>query len=360
MTSRDRVLTALNHEEPDRVPIFMGFTPEAAEKLVRHIKTLKPAPAGFTGKSSDLPFVMEHDLLVADHGIGTSYYARDDDEYTCEWGIGWRWMAFPQGRYTEIVRHPLEDESQLNSYSCPNPLKPSRYDWMRKLVRSYGKTHAIVGGMGSILFEPAWHLRGYETFLSDLLINKDFACELLDKIFDYQLSTGIMLAKLGADILWLGDDFGTQNSLIVSPGIWREFFKERYAVLFSAYKEIKPDIKIAFHSDGNITSLLPEFIETGVDIFQAVQPKSVDPAYLKRKFGNNLSFWGTVDIQEVMPFGTPEDVHHEVKIRIKTVGKNGGFILAPSHNIQPDTPLENILAFYAAARKWGQYPMSLE
>ena len=178
---------------------------------------------------------------------------------------------------------------------------------------------------------------------------------LLDKIFEYQMASGKILAELGADILWLGDDFGTQDSLILSPGIWREFFKPLYARLFSAYKEIKPDIKIAFHSDGNIEPLLPEFIEIGVDIFQAVQPKAIDPAHLKRKFGGRLSFWGTVDIQEVMPFGTPDDVFNEIKTRIETVGPGGGFILAPSHGIQPDVPLENILAFYEAAREYGKY-----
>lgn len=356
MTSRERVLTALNHEEPDRVPIFMGYTPEAAEKLLKHIRKELPQKTGNSENIPDIPLVMGHDLLVADHGVGTSYYANEDkEEYTCEWGIGWRWVDIPHGRYTEIVGHPLADESCLDSYSCPDPLKSSRYDGMRELLKTHCRTHAIVGGMGSILFEPAWHLRGFETFLADLIINKDFAHALLDKIFDYQMASGKILTELGADILWLGDDFGTQNSLILSPGIWREFFKPLYARLFNAFKEIKPDIKIAFHSDGNIEPLLPEFIEIGVDIFQAVQPKAIDPAHLKRKFGGRLSFWGTVDIQEVMPFGTPDDVFNEIKTRIETVGPGGGFILAPSHGIQPDVPLENILAFYEAAHEYGKY-----
>jgi len=189
------------------------------------------------------------------------------------------------------------------------------------------------------------------------MINKDFAHELLDKLYDFQLVTGKTLAKTGVDIIWIGDDFGTQESLIISPELWREFFKPRYAGLISAFKEIKPDVRIAYHSDGNIEPLLSEYIEIGVDIQNAVQPKAMDTANLKRKYGDRLSFWGTVDIQEVMPFGTPEDVEEEVRTRIQTIGPDGGLIIGPSHNIQPDVPLENTLAFYRAVEKYGYYPV---
>jgi uroporphyrinogen decarboxylase len=357
MTSRERVLTALDHKEPDRVPIHLDFTPEAAEKLSQHLKLSNATAEAYSGKVSELPLIMGHDILVAWHGIATSYYAKKEDEYTCEWGIGWRWVDIPQGRYTEMVKRPLSDESVLSSFSCPNPEDSWRYDSARKLLTEHGATHAIVGGMPCTLFEAAWYLRGYEEFLADLIINKDFAHTLLDKIYRFQLVTGKTLAELGVDILWLGDDFGTQHSLIVSPQTWREFFKPRYASLIQEFRKIKPDVKIAYHSDGNIESLLPEYIDIGVDILNAVQPKSMDPAHLKRRFGKNLSFWGTVDIQDVMPYGAPHDVEEEVKLRIRTVGTDGGLILGPSHNIQPDVPLENILAFYKAAKKYGKYPL---
>jgi uroporphyrinogen decarboxylase len=357
MTSRERVLTAINHKEPDRVPIHADFTPEAAEKLSRHLKLWNSTAEAYSGKVSELPLVMGHDILVAWHGIATSYYAREEEEYTCEWGIGWRWVDIPHGRYTEMVKRPLSNGNQLSSFSCPDPHESWRYDSARTLLAGHGSTHAIVGGMPCTLFEAAWYLRGYEEFLADLMVNKDFAHALLDKISAFQLVTGKILAGLGVDILWLGDDFGTQNSLIVSPDTWREFFKPRYAALIQEFRAIKPDVKIAYHSDGNIESLLPEYIEIGVDILNAVQPKSMDPARLKRRFGKNLSFWGTIDIQEVMPYGAPKDVEEEVMLRIRTVGPGGGLILGPSHNIQPDVPLENILAFYDAAKKYGKYPI---
>ncbi len=357
MTARERVLTALNHREPDRVPIHVDYTPEAAEELSRHLQLADSTAEAYSGKVSELPLVMGHDLLVAWHGVATSYYAREEAEYTCDWGIGWRWVDIPGGRYTEIARHPLAEDSALDAWNPPDASKDHSYDSARRLLAGYGNTHAIVGGMPCTLFEAAWYLRGYENFLTDLLINRDFAHALLDKIYRFQIATGEKLAALGADILWLGDDFGTQNSLIVSPPVWREFFKPRYASLIEAFRRVKPDVKIAYHSDGNIETLLPEYIEIGVDILNAVQPKSMDPAHLKRRFGNNLSFWGTVDIQEVMPFGTPAEVEAEIRLRIETVGPNGGLILGPSHNIQPDVPLENVLAMYGAMEKYGKYPV---
>jgi uroporphyrinogen decarboxylase len=196
-----------------------------------------------------------------------------------------------------------------------------------------------------------------DLFLADLVMNKDFVNELLDKLYDFQLVTGTTLAALGVDIIWMGDDFGTQDSLIVSPALWREFFKPRYARLIQAFKSRNSTVRVAYHSDGNIASLLPEYIEIGVDILNAVQPRSMDPARLKKRFGNALSYWGTMDIQHTFPLGSPEDVENEVRLRMETVGRGGGLILGPSHNIQPDVPLENVLAFYRAVKKHGCYPV---
>jgi uroporphyrinogen decarboxylase len=359
MISRERVLTALNHEEPDRVPVQVDFTPEAAEKLSQHLQLQSHTSEAYSGKVSELPLAMEHDILVAWHGIATSYYGDDtSDTYTCEWGIGWQWVPIPGGRYTEMIHRPLAgDPASLNTWECPDPTLPHRYDSARQLIDSHGDSHVIVGAMPCTLFEAAWYLRGLEQFLTDLLLQQDYAHALLDKIFQFQLVTGTKLAELGVDILWLGDDFGTQQGLLLSPATWREFFKTRYADLIQAYRAVKPDIKIAYHSCGNIVDILPEYIDIGVDIYNAVQPASNDTALLKQKFGNDLCFWGAIDIQHVLPYGTPAEVHAEVQTRIHDLAQGGGYIIAPAHNLQPDTPLENILALYEATRQHGAYPL---
>jgi uroporphyrinogen decarboxylase len=359
MTSRERVLTALRHEEPDRVPIQVDFTPEAAQKMAESLRLQDATVEAYSGKASELPLLLGHDLLVAWHGIATSYYLHPDrEEYTCEWGIKWRWVDIPGGRYTEMIEPPLADEKRLSSYKVPDAREGWRYDAVRDLVHRHGKTHAIVGAMPCTTFEACWYLRGMSRFLIDLVEGEDFADELLDKVVQFQLDTGLALAAAGVDIIWMGDDFGTQDSLILSPDIWRRYFKPRYAQLIAAFKERKPDVKIAYHSDGNIETLLPEFIEVGVDIFNAVQPLALDQGRLKKRFGNRLSYWGGVDIQNVLPRGTPDEVEQEVMKRVRTLGPGGGYILGPSHNIQPDVPLQNILAFYNAAKQHGRYPIA--
>jgi len=357
ITSRERVLTALNHEEPDRVPIQVDFTPEAAEKLTQRLAIDNVITQSDKSKPDFLALTMEHDLLVACHGIETGYYQSEQEEYTDEWGIRWKWVDIPGGRYTEMIEHPLDDMDSFSTFKLPDPSASWRYVTVQELVQRHGSTHAIAGSMTCTLLEAAWYLRGFENFLMDLVMNKDFVHALLDKLYEFQVIMGKRLAETGVDILWIGDDFGTQESLLVSRETWREFFQPRFARFISEVKAVKPDLKIAFHSDGNIESLLPDMIEIGVDIFNAVQPLAIDPAHLKRRFGSNLSYWGTVDIQEVLPFGTAEDVRNEVKQRIQTVAPGGGFILAPSHSIQPDVPLENMLAFYNAAREFGNYPV---
>jgi uroporphyrinogen decarboxylase len=139
--------------------------------------------------------------------------------------------------------------------------------------------------------------------------------------------------------------------------MWREFIKPRYARLVGAFKEQKPDLKIAYHCDGYFEPIIPELIEIGLDALNPVQPLAMDPAEIKRKYGDRLSFWGTVDTQRTFPFGSPKEVEEEVRERLRTVAPGGGLILCSSHRVQPDVPLENIRAFYRAAQEYGAYPM---
>jgi len=186
----------------------------------------------------------------------------------------------------------------------------------------------------------------------------DFLHAYLDKLMGWIEVAGRKLTGLGVDIIWIGDDFGTQNRMLVRPELFREYFKPRYAKLFAAWKSINPQLKIAFHSDGCIYPIIGDLVEIGLDILNPIQPKSMDPARVKKEFGQHLTLWGTIDIQHVLPFGTPEDVVNEVKLRVETAAKGGGLILAPAHNIQPEVPLENVLAFYAAAKEYGRYSVA--
>ena len=357
MTHKERVLTALRREEPDRVPIHVTYTPEAEKSMAKEVGLTAEKLETYKGAGSDVGLALGHDLLLTWQGIATSFYAQESQTYTCEWGITWRWVENPSGRYTEMVRHPLAGARDLSGYQMPDPHEEARYEDARRLIQAKGDEYAIVGAIACTIFEAAWYLRGLERLLEDLVVNKDFAHELLDMTMGYNRVAGEKLIELGVDIIWMGDDFGTQAGLMMSPELWREFFKPRYAALIAAFKAANPEVIIAYHSCGNIEPLIPEYIEIGLEVLNPIQPLAMDPGRLKRLYGDRLSFWGTVDIQWALPFGTPEEVDHEVRQRIRAAGEGGGLILSPAHNVQADTSVENILAFYRAAERYGPYPL---
>jgi uroporphyrinogen decarboxylase len=294
-------------------------------------------------------------------GQVASFYMSEEPQYVDAWGILWRRVDFPggQGSYTEMVGHPLAGEdAKLASYRPPDPREPTQYAGVADLVARWGKTHAIVGGVLGSAFEGPWYLRGMDQFLTDMLLNKDYAHALTDLVADWNLVAGLKLVELGCDLILAGDDVGVQDRLLISPQLFREFVKPRYGRLFGAYKKANPRLKIATHICGYIEPILDDLVETGVDILNPVQPLSMDPARLKKRYGKSLSFWGAVDDQKVLPLGSPEEVEAEVRLRLRQLAPGGGYILCSSHNVQPGTPMANIRAFYRAAEKYRGYPIA--
>ena len=194
-------------------------------------------------------------------------------------------------------------------------------------------------------------MRGLERMLMDLVLNPDLANRILDIPYQYHLTAAKKLVQMGVDMIWIGDDMGTQQTMLIAPEQWQQIFKPRMANFISTLREINPDIKIAYHSDGNIYQIIPDLIEIGVDVLNPIQPACMDPAKVKKDFGDKLCFWGTMDEQQTLPFGTPADVEREVKERLKTVGRNGGLIIGPTHHVQLDTPLENFWAMVNTTRE---------
>jgi uroporphyrinogen decarboxylase len=342
---------AIAHEEPDRVPLDMWITPEIESRLMAETGTADPF---------EMRVRLGHDCLTVFVGIVASFYMSDKKEYVDPWGITWARVPYSNGAgsYTEMVGHPLAgDDALLASYRPPDPEEPRQYDKIASLIARYGKTHAIVGGVASSVFEGPWYLRGMDSFLQDLLINKDYAHRLIDTVMDFHLKAGLRLIRMGCDILCAGDDVGTQDRMLISPELWREFVKPRYGYLFGEYKRANPNLKIAAHICGYIEPIIDDLIEVGLDILNPIQPLAMDPAALKKRFGKRLTFWGAVDDQKVLPFGSPSEVEAEVKLRLSQLAPGGGYILCPSHNIQPTTPMENVHAYYRAAEAYRSYPL---
>ena len=349
MNARERVLMALNHEEPDRCPMQVSFTPEFASRLRKEMnlggEKLHNPHGG--GNTYELERSLGQDLLLTSVGWANSYYQEAAD-YVDEWGIGWRSAGystpFGEGRYTEICGHPLVDESTIVGYKAPDPNRPELYDEAAWVLSTFKDEYFIVGVTVTTMFETAWGLRGYERMLSDFILRPEIAEVLLDIPYQYHLSAAKTLTRMGVDMIWIGDDVGAQHNMIISPRMWRRFLKPRMANFIAEIKAINPQVTVAYHTDGLIYPIIPDLIEIGLDVLNPIQPACMDPSGLKQAYGDRLCFWGSMDEQHTLPFGSAADVESEVLTRLKTIGKGGGLILGPTHHVQLDTPMENFWA----------------
>ncbi len=349
MKPRDRVAAALGHVEPDRCPFQSTFTPEFAARLRAELQLDRGRghnPHG-GGNTYELERALGEDILLTSVGWANCYYQEEQD-YVDEWGVGWRVVPYTTpygvGHYTEPCGHPLADAAALAGYRPPDPERDELYDDAAWTIREFGDDYWIVGVTVTTIFEAAWALRGLERLLMDFVEYPDLADEILDIPYRYHLAAAQRLARMGVDMIWLGDDVGHQTALLMSPQHWRRFLKPRLAELIATLRAVSPQLKVAYHTDGRVHAIIPDLIEIGVDVLNPVQPTAMDPVELKREYGRDLCFWGSIDEQYTLPFGTPGDVRREVRERIATLGAGGGLILGPTHHVQLDTPLENFWA----------------
>lgn len=327
----------------------ISFTPEFASRLRAELRFQDSSvhnPHG-GGNTYALERSLGEDVLLASVGWANCYY-QQPGSYTDEWGVGWRQCdyttRFGKGSYTEMCQHPLAEEKAFETYRPPDPDRPELYEDAARTIRAFKDEYWIVGVTVTTIFECAWALRGLEQMLMDFAINPELAERILEIPYRYHLSAAKRLVQMGVDMIWTGDDVGGQKAMIISPACWRRFLKPRMANFIAELKAINPQVKMAYHSDGMITPIIPELIEIGVDVLNPIQPACMDPAQIKREFGDKLCFWGSIDEQHTLPFGTPGEVRQEIRERLKTIGKNGGLILAPTHHVQLDTPMENFWA----------------
>ena len=353
MTPRERVLTAFDRRPPDRVPAVLygemvGYVPKVAQLLEEKCGGVPPLDY----------FGYDITGVVIDPPRGRPDFSPyiDIDEHTTvdDWGVGWQGGHYLH--YAQIL-HPLEGlgPDEIRAYPFPDLDAEYRHtDVRKKIAVAHERGLAVACFPGSI-FETAWFMRSMDQLFVDLAMDRETADFLLDRITDIVAGAARRLAEAELDLLILGDDIAQQTGMMMSLAMWEEVFKPRLMRVIRAAKEARPEIKIFYHSDGNVRDAIPGLIDAGVEVLNPVQPECMDPARVKEEFGDRLSFFGTVSVQKTMPFGTPDDVRAEVKMRVETVGQGGGLLLAPAHVLQPDTPWENIVAFFEAVEEYGRY-----
>jgi uroporphyrinogen decarboxylase len=378
MTSRERVLDALNHQEPDRVPFFFG-TSGVTSMLAPAYERLKAAlgirrETRFISRTFQYALIDEEVLerfpsdgraLLPGPAPSTLRRELSPEEFIDEWGI--RWRMSPATLYFEAAEAPLRcaASADLDRYPWPDLGHPSRFQGLAEQARSLqSKGYAVVSLSGTAIFEQIQLLRGMDTWLTDMATDPEFARALLRKVTDLMKAGLAALLDAAGDCIDLvvtGDDLGTQNAPIISPAMYRRLLKPCHAELLAEIRS-RSQAKVFFHSDGNIRALIPDLLEVGVDVLNPIQVSARDmgdTARLKQEFGDRLSFCGGIDTQRVLPGGTPEDVRIEVRRRIKDLAPGGGFVAAAVHCIQPDVPLPNLYAMFDEVAASGRYPISL-
>jgi uroporphyrinogen decarboxylase len=347
LSSRERVRLALAHQEADRIPIAMvcsGINEPARSEFAAHLRRRG---------HGDLEAYLARLLDIVT--VEPAYRGPRLDEGCDVWGVVRKPMRFGLGSYDEIDFHPLaavESIDQLEQHRWPST------DWYDYSVLPERIAAAHAGGPRCIMvangniFETSWYMRGFEQMLLDLAVAPELAHEIMERVTAFYIEHFrkiLSAARGGVDLVFTADDIGGQNGLLMSLGMWEEFIKPHHARLNKVIHE--HGARVIYHSDGAIMEAIPGLIDMGIDVLQALQfdAAGMDAAEMKRLHGDKLCFEGGVSVQKTLPFGTPDHVRQEVQHLVATLGKNGGYILGPSHAVQAGTPPENVFAMFETA-----------
>lgn len=383
MTSRERLLTALRHQEPDRVPFDLGSTQVttisrvAADNLRRHLGMPKVEPKIMDTiqqvviPDDDLMQRLKVDTRAIFAKMYSNWNARMEEDadykyYHDEWGMSHR-LPKDTGLYYSLYKSPLDDTmltmEAIKKHPWPDPTDPRRFEGLREQALAFRNAGypVVMKAFAAGILEMACRVRPMEMFLMDLAMSEAEAVALLTKIMDLKAQYWeAALEELGdvVDVVAEADDYGTQDSMLIRPEMYRRLIKPLQAELFQRVRAKLSDGFIFFHSCGNVRGLIPDFIEIGVDILNPVHISAtgMEPKALKKDFGKDICFWGGgVETQHVLPRGTPEQVRDDVRKNVEALMPGGGFVFNTIHNIQADVSPENVMAMVNALQEFGVY-----
>jgi len=382
MSSRERMLAALNHEMPDRVPIDLGGNQTgihkfAYEALLAHLgiqdrtvimdavqQLAQPCEAVLERFHVDTRYIAAKAAASFEGGIEKNRRNGGLWHDLCdEFGIVWS-MPDDQPYYMDISHHPLAEATlaDIADYPFPKGDDPSRFDGLRQrtLMLRSETPYAVVSRISGVVYEICWYLRGLERWFMDLLTQPEFCEALLDRTLKFWLDWfRLFLDEVGdlVDVIMIGDDLAGQTGPLFRPDLYRTIIKPRQKRLVQ-YIRSRTQAKIWYHTCGSCIPYIPDLLDNGVDILNPVQvsAKDMDPAALKARFGDRLVFWGgAIDSQHVLPSASPETIREHVRRNLEAWKPHGGYVFNNVHNIQAGVPPENIVALYDAAYEFGFY-----
>ncbi len=342
MKSADRVRAAIDRTPADRIPIFMWFQPESANKLASYLDVPVEYLEEALGDDIRQTWVNNNQAM---EGV---VHEHDGQRHDDQWGIRWvRSYGFNQ-----IERFPLKGAAEENvlSYRFPE-------EHVEELMVPMAETAGLSGeyflgcDVSPCAFEMYWRLRGLDDALADIAMNERLAERMLGKCVDFSIKLSqIAIERFDLDWLWTGDDVAYQQGMMISPDHWRRLIKPHLARVFGV--GIDAGLPVAYHCCGGLRPIIPDLVEIGLDVLNPVQTgcPGMELSELKREFGKDITFMGGVDTQELVPYAGADEVRRETGRIIELMsGDGGGYILAASHTVPPETPIENIFALYDAA-----------
>lgn len=382
MTSRERLLAALNHREPDRVPIDLGGNQTGIHKfayqaLIKYLRIndevvimdavqqlAQPCEAVLERLHVDTRYIAAG--AAGDWKGGIVQETREGrlwHDLVDEFGVRWS-MPDDQPYFMDITHHPLANATleEIKEYPFPKGDDPGRFAGLRdRALHIRQETpYAVVSGISGVTYEICWYMRGLEKWFMDMMTNPRFCEALIDQTFKFWMDWfRVFLDEVGdvVDVIMIGDDLAGQTGPLFNPMVYKEIVKPRHKKLVQ-YIKSRTKAKIWYHTCGACTQYIPELIDNGIDVLNPVQISAVgmEPVNLKARFGDKLSFWGGgIDAQHILPHGTPDQVREEVRKNLEAFKPGGGYVFNNVHNIQAGVPPENVVALYDAAYEFGFY-----
>jgi uroporphyrinogen decarboxylase len=366
VTNREYWINALQHRYSDRFPLDLWIVAEPKQLLMEHYGVASfhevERILGVTEMKrihvdwKNPEWENRKDLRVlksVSPYAGGRFVFHDERTFENEWGIVMR--VGTTGRHDEWIRGPLSDaEVPDASFVKTPPREHLRYrsdlaDHVAELKRSGEFTFIHVDNP----FKRAWHLRGLENFLMDYYLNPDFVAGIYDRLVEREIPRLAAAVQAGVDLVKVVGDVAMQDRMIMGEELWRKYDKPALKKLLDACRKVNPDVFLFMHSDGDVSSIMGDLADDlGFHMINPLQPECMDLNWVKREFGDRIVMYGCVSLQRTLPFGTPDDVRKEVRIIIERYGQNGGLAVAPSNNIEIDTPAENIIAMCETVRDY--------
>jgi uroporphyrinogen decarboxylase len=366
VNSRERVQRAFRVRDglPDRVPLQFDL----CRQLQDHFAEKLGIPSTYTNNlfedvtyrisGNEIRLALGSDAVIVGAAEAASFAPEksDDGTWLNEYG-----MRMRQGDiYVEVTEYPLagaQTGADIEAYTWPDPHDPSRYTDAEALIAKYRDDYFIIGDIEVTILSLAQQLVGMEKLLMDMALGAEYVPYLFEACERFQTAVGLELVRRGVDAFWVGDDFGSQQSLLFSPAMFRDLLKEHYARQVRELKAADPNVLAILHSDGAVKMLLDDIKDCGFDVFNPVQPgvPGHSPCEIKDEYGDKFAFWGAIDQQYLMPNGTDGELARDIEEKCRILGEGGGYMIAPAHIIQSDVSPERVEFFIDCCKKYGVY-----